>query len=224
MIGWLTRPARRRPRTVPLRARATLRLESLEARANPAAPVLSGVAAKWVDTNVVYIAGTVQDENPATAVVHLGGGVQQDIRPDASGNFSIFAKSDGTSTVYVRATDDEGLASGTAAVQFGQAVTKTGSDQTRITLATGEPVLNDVTISRDDNGVWHIRGHVDGTSPIGTVIKIINAPDGTQAESGAVNDDGSFDIVINVGGSGAISIIAVDGNGNQSDAWDGTIF
>src|SRR5206468_1010953 len=151
----LSRPARRRPRTVPTPARVSLRLESLEARANPAAPVLSGVAAKWVDTNVVYLTGTVQDENPGTAIVHLAGAVQQDVLPDAGGNFSMFVKVPTSGPVYVRATDDEGLSTGTASVQYGQEVTTLTTNQSRITLANGQPALNDVTISRDDNGIWH---------------------------------------------------------------------
>jgi len=224
MFGLWTRPVRRRPRTVPAWARTSLRLESLEARANPAAPVLAGVGVKWLDTNVVYIAGTIQDAQPGTALVHLTGSVEQVVEPAADGQFSMFVKIGGAGPIYVQATDNVGLSSGTAAIQYGQPVTTLGSD--RVTLAApGQPVLGDVTISQDANGQWHIRGHVDNVSPIGTVIKIINAPDGTTAESGAVNEDGSFDIVINVnGGGGAISIIAISGDGTQSDAWDGTIF
>src|SRR4051795_2272319 len=111
MFGRLSRPARRRPRTVPTPARVSLRLESLEARANPAAPVLSGVAAKWVDTNVVYIVGTVQDENPGTSFVHLTGAVEQDVKPDDGGNFSMFVRVPTNGPVYVQASDEEGLSS-----------------------------------------------------------------------------------------------------------------
>src|SRR3954454_2299822 len=96
---FLSRLSRPRPRIVRPPTRAALRLESLEARANPAAPALSGVSADWTQPGVVVITGQVIDETPATAHVQVGGAATGDFTVDASGEFTLCLKTMGTGPV-----------------------------------------------------------------------------------------------------------------------------
>jgi hypothetical protein len=215
MFGLFTRLARR-PRTLRRPLRTALRLEFLEARANPAAPVLTGMKADWGNEQFVVISGVIQDESPGSALIHVGGSAQGDVHVGNGGAFSIALKTTGTGAIYLRAEDNEQLKSGVQSVSYG--------DATPVS-AGNHPVLSGVSIIRDENGLWHIRGHVDSTSPIGTVIKIVSGPGDTGGQSGIVDVDGNFDIVLDIrDGSGSISIIAANGEtGDQSDPWDGLV-
>jgi hypothetical protein len=230
MFGLLSRPARR-PRTVRRPVRPALRVEALEARANPAAlvltamtaPVLTHMAASWEGANHVTISGTVLDQDPAQAVIHVTGATQTDVHADASGNFVVSLETNGTDPVYVQVQDAGNLLSGTTTIQQGVDL-----QATNLAAPTAEqPALRDVTITCE-GGTWHIRGHVDGGSPLGTVIKIISSSiPGREGNTVEVNPDGSFDIGINLDPNspgGSISIIAIDGDtGNESGQWDGII-
>jgi hypothetical protein len=216
MLRLFDRWARSPRRGIP-RARLALRLESLEARANPAAPVLSGVSADWGENNVVVISGVIQDETPSSAHVEVAGAAVGDFTVNERGQFTVLLKGDGPGSIYFRAADNDGLYS--AAMTLGR-------EQRIITPVGDHPSLRDVEIIQDGSGDWHIRGHVDGSSPIGTIIKIINGPSDSSGQTGEVNSDGSFDIIINTppdSQGGGISIIAVDPDGNESDTWDGIL-
>jgi len=215
MFRLFTRPAGR-PRTVRPQVRTRLRLETLEARANPAAPMLVNLKADWGDEHFVVISGTVQDEAPGEAVIHVGGAVQADGGVAEGGQFAIALKLTGTGPVYLRARDNEGLFSDPFVFHYGDPAPAPST----------QPVLSDVSIIRDENGLWHIHGHVDNTSPIGTIIRIITGPGDSSGQTGTVDVDGNFDIVLDVpaGGSGAISIIAINQDkGEESDPWDGFV-
>jgi hypothetical protein len=216
MFRLFTRPAGR-PRTVRPQVRTRLRLETLEARANPAAPILQSVRADWGDEHFVVISGMVQDETPGQAVIHVAGAVQANGGVGEGGQFAIALKLTGTGPVYVRAGDTEGLYSGMLVFHYGDPAPAPGGNQ---------PLLSDVSIIRDENGLWHIHGHVDNTSPIGTIIRVISGPGDSPGQTGTVDVDGNFDIVLDVpdGSSGAISIIAINQDkGDESDPWDGFV-
>jgi hypothetical protein len=206
-----------RPRTVRPAARTALRLESLETRANPSAPVLTGVSVDWSNPGVVAISGHVVDETPATTQVQVGGAATGTFATDGKGQFAIVLKTLGTGGLYIRALDAEGLTSNPISYLPGT--------QMLAVTAVENPTFGDISISHEQDG-WHIRGHVDGGS-IGTIIKIINGPGDCAGQTGNVGDDGSFDIVINLpsdGSGGGISIIAIDQDtGSQSDQWDGIL-
>ncbi|HEY1376504.1 MAG TPA: hypothetical protein VGF55_06900 [Gemmataceae bacterium] len=227
MFGLFSRPGRR-PRTVHRPVRPRLCVQALEARANPSAPVLSNVAASWTgDGRQVVISGTVMDENPGTVAVHVTGAAQDNFHPDAHGNLLIYVNVADTGSVYVQAQDDQNLMSSTTTIQNGIDLSSNSSGQAESGYAAGKPVLRDVTIT-NENGVWHIRGNVDNTSPVNTIIEIIGSSiPGETGNTVTVNPDGSFDIGIvldpkSTGGS--ISIIAIDQDtGEQSDQWDGMI-
>src|SRR4051794_3780077 len=107
MFGLFTR----RPPVVRRQHRTKLRLESLEARANPAAPVLSAVTASWADPGMVVITGKVNDEALGTAVLHVTGATQADVSLGGKDNFMIALKTNGSGSLYLRTTDQEGWAS-----------------------------------------------------------------------------------------------------------------
>src|SRR3954447_18196036 len=90
MFGLISRPGRR-PRTVHRPVRPRLRVEALEARANPSAPVLSNMTASWSgDGRQVVISGTVIDEHPGGTAIHVTGAAQVDFHPDSRGNFLAY--------------------------------------------------------------------------------------------------------------------------------------
>jgi hypothetical protein len=215
MFGVFSRPVRR-PRNVRPQVRTTLRLESLEARANPAAPVMSNLSADWGNEQVVMISGHVVDDTGAGGVVHVSGAAQGNILLGTGGQFAAALKVTGTGSVYLQAENVGHEMSPSQTIHFGEKI---------VPPAGQSAVIGDVTITQGSDGSWHIRGHVDNTSPIGTIVKIINGPGDTTGVSGSVDVDGSFDIIVklNPDDQGAISIIAIDGDGNQSDPWDGTI-
>jgi hypothetical protein len=214
MFRLFTRPAGR-PRTVRPQVRTPLRLECLEARANPAAPVLTGMKANWGNENYVVVSGVVQDECPALAMIHFGGSTQGKVQVGEDGEFVIALARTGAGRLYLRAEDEEGLISGTKSFGYGDS---------QVPPAGTQPVLGGVGISRGEDGLWHIRGHVDNTSPIGSIIKVIRGPGDSSGQTGVVDAEGNFDIVLDVGEGGAISISANDqDSGTESDPWDGLV-
>ncbi len=211
MFGLFSHPVRR-PRTVyPPR----LRLETLEARANPAAPVLAYMNVHWSDANDVVVSGRVTDESPNTVILHVTGAYQDDFHVASDGTFLIALHTDSTAQLNVQAQDGEGLTSAVV----------TAANSTDVTVGdpgyNSGPVLKDVTVSLE-GGIWHIRGRVDNTDA-GAIVKIIDGtfPD-RNGQTAPVEGDGSFDIGITLDpGSpgGSISIIAQDGP-HQSDSYD----
>jgi len=205
-----------RHRTIRPQVRIPLRLECLEARANPAAPVVTNVTAAWGDEHIVVLRGNVQDETIGQAVMQVAGAVQLGAAVDQGGTFVVALRTTGTGPIYFRAEDNQ-LTSEPITIDYG----KPAPDP-----VVNEPGLSDVTISRGDDGLWHIHGHVGNSSPIGTIIEILNGPGNTSGQTGAVDLDGSFDIVLDLpeGSGGVITIIGIDGeSGGQSDPWDGLI-
>jgi hypothetical protein len=90
-----------------------------------------------------------------------------------------------------------------------------------------KPLLQNVTVTQTEDGVWHIRGHVDGASPVGTIVEVVNGPGNSTGATTTVDADGNFDIgiVLDPGTpGGSISIDAVNQTtGNHSDPWSGLI-
>lgn len=212
---FLSRLHRPRPRIVRPPARASLRLESLEARANPSAPAITGVSADWTQPGVVVITGQVIDETPQADHVEVGGAATGTYSVDGSGEFTLCLKTTGTGPLYFRAVDSEALASANSLLNVGDKIPTPLADH---------PTIKDVEIYQDENG-WHVRGHVNGGG-IGTIIRIVKGPGDSNGQTGAIDDDGSFDIIINMppeSSGGGISIIAENPDGSQSDQWDGLI-
>src|SRR4051794_16801164 len=108
MFRLFTRPAGR-PRTVRPQVRNALRLETLEARANPTAPVVLNLRSDWGDEHFVVISGTIQDEAPGQAVIQVRGAAQADIAVSEGGDFAMSLKPMGTGPIYLRALDNEAL-------------------------------------------------------------------------------------------------------------------
>lgn len=218
MFGFFTRPARRH-RVVRSVAGPRLALEQLETRATPAAPVLSNVKALWSDPNHVTISGQVTDENVWSSIVHLGGAGQGGARVSSTGEFTVYATVATDAPISLTVVDSEQLTSST---EYLANNVSTGTDS----VQSQNPILRDVRIT-NEGGIWHIRGRVQNGSPIGTIIKILSTiPSANGQISTVENPDGTFDIgIILPPGSagGSISIIAINPDGSQSDAWDGKI-
>jgi hypothetical protein len=169
----------------------------------------------WLDGGQVLVKGAVQDDNPASAVIHLTGVVQADVHPDASGQYAIQLAATGNGTINVQAQDPNGSASGSLAmppVTF-QAGGTAGTGPQQGLQITGVEVTN-------ENGRWVIRGAVPNAPP-GTVIVIGSTnPDLNGRTVTVENPDGGFEIgYYPASGSlgGTISITARDVNGQTSD-------
>jgi hypothetical protein len=228
MFGLFTRPSRHRPRNVRrIAARPALRVEALEARANPAAPVLTNLSATWSGANSVLITGQVQDDHQTAAIVHFTGAGTADVHTDGRGNFMVALKTSGSGPVDIQAVDDVLAASPVGTAQYGSAPTTGSTGGTAVPTSNGAPKITGVTITNTGNGWWHIHGTVDTNNPLGTIIKITSQVDGVDGTGTTLNEDGSFDISFQLDpttAGGAISIIAIDqSNGNTSNGWDGWI-
>jgi hypothetical protein len=94
----------------------------------------------------------------------------------------------------------------------------------RLITPLSEAAFQNVTVTQDVDGHWHIRGRVQNVPTIGTIVKIVNGPGTGQS---TVDEEGNFDINVqsdpNAPG-GSFSIVGVDGNGNQFGGWDGLIY
>ena len=210
MFRLLSRPAHRRPaRSTP---RTRLQLQSLERRDTPAAPVLSNVSATVNANAQVVITGHVHEDATGPVVVQVSGSALAVALVQPAGgdaDFSITLPNASGGAFTVRAEDTTGVYSYDANVQYGT-----------MAAPANAPQLNNVTVT-DEGGVWHIRGNVSGGG-MGTIINIIG---GVQTQ-GTANDDGSFDIGIELPANtwgGIISITAQNPDGTVSDAVDDII-
>jgi hypothetical protein len=90
-----------------------------------------------------------------------------------------------------------------------------------------KPLLENVTITQTEDGTWHIRGHVDGGAPVGTVIEVLNGPGNSTGQGVTVDSDGNFDLAIDLDPGtpgGQITIDAVNQTtGTHSSQWSGLI-
>jgi hypothetical protein len=113
MVGLLSRPSRRQPRRRPYRP--ALRLQWLESRDCPAAPVL-GMSIRVIDGGHVEVSGYVRDDDPASAVVHFGGAGQGEARPAADGSYLAVLPATVGGAVTGWAVDGDGLTSNQSTV------------------------------------------------------------------------------------------------------------
>jgi hypothetical protein len=130
---------------------------------------------------------------------------------------------------------------GHAVVLTGQVVVDEGGDGSsanggasvanNVAVRTGKPAvapgLSNVTISQSEDGTWHIKGHVDGGAPIGTIIQVVSGPGNTAGSTATVDADGNFDLGVQLDPGtpgGAITINAINQTtGTTSDPWTGLI-
>jgi hypothetical protein len=207
MYGLFSRPARRtRPARVALGSR--LRLEHLETRDCPAAPVLTSTSITALGNGQVQVQGVVQDDNPTSAVIHLSGAAQGDVHPDATGHYSVQVTPSGGGAIVVQAADPGGAMSGTVSMpQLTLDATQEGLQITNIEVV-------------NEDGSWVIRGTVTGGVPDGTTVRIGSTNPNLNGETTAVDGtDGSFQIDFIPGETdlgGTISITATDVSGQTS--------
>jgi hypothetical protein len=210
MFGLFSRPTRRPRKTRRPSLRPALRVEALEARANPdTSPTLTAVTATWTNATQVVISGTVTDTTSPTTVL-VGGAASTSVTTTATGTFTTTLNLDQSGGTILLAAQPTLITSPTPVT----------------IIAQGQPVLSNVKIQLID-GVWHITGQVVGGNPVGTVITIISSIPGVNGQTNVVdNADGTFDIGIYLPDGtpgGSISISLGDGNGNTFDQWDSSI-
>jgi hypothetical protein len=210
MFGLFSRPVRRPRHIRRTSGRPVLRVEALEARANPDAnPALANVASTWTSATSVVISGTVVDSSGSTTVL-IGGAASGVVQTAANGSFTVSLNLIQAGTVLLAAQP----------IQLDAA--------TPITIVSAaQPTLTNVTITQVD-GVWHITGQVVGGTPGSTVINIISSIPSVNGQTQVVeNADGTFDIGITLPAGtpgGTISIQAVDTSTDEaSDVWTGLI-
>src|SRR5262245_63327685 len=87
-----------------------LRLERLETRDLPAAPVISSFTAVPTNSGTqVLLSGHVNDEHPSGIMVNFGGAAMAMTMTDANGNFSVYTVCASLGTVTATAQDAEML-------------------------------------------------------------------------------------------------------------------
>jgi hypothetical protein len=187
-----------------------LRIEALEARANPTAAGLGDVTTTWTSPTQVVITGTVTDTSAPTTVL-VGGAATAAVPTSPTGNFSVALN----------------LNQAGGAVVLAAQPAESNAQAPVTVVADGRPTLSNVTITQED-GVWHIRGQVVGGTPGATIIQIISTIPSVNGTTQVVeNPDGSFDIGITLpegSAGGSISIRAIDQTtGDESDLWSGFI-
>jgi hypothetical protein len=209
MLRLFSRPVGR-PRNVRRPpARPVLRVETLETRANPSAPVLTVVHPTWSDPNDIVVTGTVSGDNTATTQVTVySGGALASAYASSAGGFTVSLHTNAPGPDYIQAHNDQGQDS---------AVVMDTSNPAGV--GTTAPTIGNVTVTWS-NGGWVISGTVTGGSPGSTIINV----GGTGGNNGGTvlqNGDGTFTIGITSGPGGVVSITATNGDtGATSDPVD----
>lgn len=189
MLRLFTRNHSSRP-ALPMQRKVKLRLEHLETRDCPAAPVLGMSAAPTNVGKQVQIQGTVQDENPAGVTITLSGVVSGSITPKADGTYSYVTTASGLGTITAVARDQESLSSNSVSAQ--------------ITSATPSMSL---VLNKGPNGT-SVSGVVTDEARGGLTVTL----GGAMWGSTLTNSDGSFTYSGPAIGSGAVT-------GSIADVW-----
>jgi len=209
MLRLFSRPHRRPRNTRRLSARPVLRVEALETRANPSAPVLTIVHPTWSDANDIVVTGTVSDAHPGTTqvTVYSGGALASAYANDAGG-FTVSLHTSTPGAAYIQAHNDQ---------RQDSAVVMDTSNPGGATSSA--PTIGNVRVTQTDGG-WVITGTVTGGSPGNTSI----SAGGTGGNGNTVLEgtDGSFSIGITINGpGGTITITATNADsGEASDPVD----
>lgn len=184
-------------RKIPLRAR--LRLERLEYRDVPAAPVLVGVSARLLG-NYLVVTGSVQDESPGQAQVNVSGAVSGAATVRADGTFE-FIKASAGGVIQLQAHDIENL------------------DSTAIDESISPPLQNEaphISITSVAYGASKqitVTGQVYDENPGGLTVTLSNAASGTTTTSSS----GAFSVTLTASSLGELRAQTVDGFGLQSN-------
>lgn len=153
------------------------RLEALENRSCPAAPVMS-LATTAAGNTMVTLSGVVQDEAPAGLWVSFSGAYTGWTETDSSGAFSVTVTPNEAGTVFATVYDGEGYM-GDAAVE----------------LQNVMPMILDFTAVHTDQNTWIFSGRVSDESPDGLEVTLWGCPsiDGLTVIVGA---DGTFSVSV----------------------------
>jgi hypothetical protein len=182
MFGF-SRPSRRPHAARRSSTRSVLRVEALETRANPSAPMINVAQATWSDPNDIVITGTVTDANPAGTFLSLaGGGSLNTAYANSVGGFQIALHLNNTGPVSLVAHDSLGLNS--SAMTFNTGVAQS--------IQYGAPSIGNVQITWGGTG-WVLTGSVSGMpggESSGTVVQVTDPSGHTQTVM--TNPDGSF--------------------------------
>lgn len=186
----------RTPAAVKTPVRAALRLEQLEDRLTPAAPVITSFLAQHIG-NQVMISGFFTDETPDTASVTLSGTVSTTLTP-MGGMFYYVGSYTSGGSVTATVTDEEALTASTS-----------GSIQ--------EPNPNvSVTISNVSYGAGRqvtITGSVSDSNVQGRAVVFTGAATGSTT----CNANGEFSATLTASTLGTVTATVYDSVGQYSD-------
>lgn len=203
MFGLLTRSPRiRKPHT---RRSTTLYLERLEDRLAPT----TASSTESLTLNVTYLqdkratfSGQLTDVSGspvANQTINLTGVINATATTNSHGGFSI--------TLAIPKLGGESASSADGR-----------SNTPQVTLAGGNPVIDDFTAIAEGNGLWLFSGKVTGAPTQGEVVNFGGITP-LQSQSTKVNSDGTFDFyaIVPSGEGGWASAEAVDWWGETSE-------
>jgi hypothetical protein len=175
------------------------RLETLEDRACPAAPVIHFYAIPE-EPNFV-LEGQVTDEDPGGLTVHFSGVYQGSATTCAYGWFSFLIEPAMLGMIYADVTDAEGLAA-TASTE----------------VVSEAPRILDFQASREVFNVWVFSGRVEDEYVPGATVRLSGLPS-LEGVIVAVEPDGTFSYTIELaeGEQGTACAVATDMWGLESD-------
>jgi hypothetical protein len=153
------------------------RLEALENRSCPAAPVMS-LAAAAAGNTMVTLSGVVQDEAPAGLWIWFSGAYTGCAETDSSGAFSVTITPDQAGTVFATVYDGEGYM-GDAAVELQNAM----------------PMIVDFVATPGTGNYWTFSGRVLDEACEGLEVTLWGCPsiDGLTV---TVDANGEFSVSV----------------------------
>jgi len=187
MFAWMTRARKRASGRFPAPP-ARLRVEELESRYCPAAPVMT-LNVLELARNQVQLSGHVTDENPTAVVVTFGGQASGVAVPNSSGDYSVIKPASGLGMITASGTDAEGLTSMPVLMNFTSAV----------------PTLTLSYTWLGDRGV-HLTGHVTDEFPGNRTVTFTGAASG----SATTNCHGDFAVDLTASQLGPINATVAD--------------
>lgn len=160
------------------------RLESLESRDCPAAPVISSFTATQVAGQQVLLSGTVSDEAPAGVTVSFTGAASGSALVNSAGQFSVTLSLGAISVIHAQALDGESLLSAVV-------------DETP---ANDGPVITDFFGEQigGPGNLWTFSGYVDDESPEGLTVVLGGIPS-LENVTVTVDETGWFSITVSLG-------------------------
>jgi hypothetical protein len=200
MFAWLTRTRGTRasgshPPRRPLAPSARLCVEQLESRYCPSIAPTVTLNVQEMPGHMVHLTGHVTDDSPSTVAVSFGGMVSGVTTPNLNGDYCLRTPASGLGTITAVGTDNQGLVSNTAAVNFSSAVPSLTLSYTWLS-----------------NRVVHLMGHVTDEFPMNRTVTFSGAVTG----SALTDSSGNFSTWLTASALGPVTATVTDQWGQTS--------